>query len=108
MGITTFSSIIESNGKTVRENNFDKEHKIPLRTLVEVEIKETYGENAWIKGIARLYVVTHGRDCDGTPLYGLAADLVAWDAPWINDLVRRAISKYYGGYDEKSLKVIRG
>lgn len=56
--------MIESNGKTVRENNLSKEHSIPLDTLVEVKGTENTG--------IRAFVVYYHRDCDGTPLYGLS------------------------------------
>ena len=51
--------IVEKNGKTVRENNLEIQHKIPLNSLVELN-----------NGV-RLFVVVHTRDCDGTPLYVL-------------------------------------
>ena len=56
-------TVNEKTGKTWREENLEKEHNIPLKTLVEVE-----GSGL------RMYVVKHMRDCDGTPLYGLSAD----------------------------------
>jgi hypothetical protein len=57
---TFLSDMIEDNGKSVKENNMEKNHNIPIGSLVE--IKET-GE--------RLYVCMQTRDCDGTPLYAL-------------------------------------
>ena len=51
----------EKTGKTWKEENLEKEHEIPLKTLVEVE-----GSGL------RLYVVKYMRDCDETPLYGLS------------------------------------
>lgn len=69
--IMFFSDMVEKNGKTVRENNMAIKHSIPLGTLVEVKYDEWYGDGACSKVHARLFVVEHNRDCDGTPLYGL-------------------------------------
>ena len=63
--------LVEENGKTVRENNMAIKHKIPIGTLVDVKYDEWYGDGACSKVHARLFVVEHNRDCDGTPLYGL-------------------------------------
>lgn len=63
------SDIVEANGKTVRENNMAIEHKIPLGTLVEVKYDTWFGGGACERVHARLWVVGHTRDCDGTPLY---------------------------------------
>lgn len=65
------NDIVESNGKTVKENNLGTAHKIPIGTLVEV-----YWENGEYNGL-RLFVVSHDRDCDGTPLYGLSFEVDA-------------------------------
>ena len=80
------ADIVEKNGKTVRENNLSEKHKIPLGTLVEVDI----GQSSH-KGV-RLYVCAHNRDCDGSPLYTLGIPG----------------EEYFrtGGYGEESLKVI--
>jgi hypothetical protein len=61
------SDMVEANGKTVRENNLEKGHTIPLGSLVECNSES--GDYEW-EGI-RLYVVKHSRDCDGGPLYDL-------------------------------------
>ena len=58
------ADIVEKNGLTVRENNLKVKHKIPLGSLVEVDI-EGHEENG-----VRLFVISHDRDCDGTPLDG--------------------------------------
>lgn len=78
--IMLFSELVESNGKTVRENNLAREHKIPIGTLVEVRYDEWFGNGACEKVHARLWVVEHARDCDGTPLYTLAART---DPEWV-------------------------
>ena len=75
MNIVRFSDIVETNGKTIRENNLELQHKIPIGTLVEVKTSEWLGDGACEKIHARWFVAMHGRDCDGTPLYGLAARL---------------------------------
>jgi hypothetical protein len=53
------SEMVEPNGKTIRENNLEIKHTIPLNTLVELETG------------ARVFVCQRTRDCDGTPLYCL-------------------------------------
>lgn len=76
MTIFTFvGDIVETNGKTVKENNLNKNHNIPLKSLVEIvnmEENEEGSENG-----LRLFVVGHSRDCDGTPLYDLSFTLSA-------------------------------
>jgi hypothetical protein len=67
------SDIVEPNGKTIKQNNMDIQHKIPIGTLVEV-----YWEGGEYNGV-RLFVVEHVRDCDGTPLYNLSFDLEVVD-----------------------------
>ena len=65
--------MIEENGKSIKENNMEIKHDIPLGTIVEIitwdkESQEKYG------GL-RLFVVECDRDCDNTPLYGLSWDI---------------------------------
>jgi len=62
------ANLVESNGKTVRENNLNREHRIPIGTLVEVNIP--YCSQHGI----RMFVCEHTRDCDGTPMYALYYD----------------------------------
>lgn len=64
-------NVVEPNGKTIRENNLQKMHAIPIGTLVEVKYDNWLGGGACEKVHARLWVVAHTRDCDGTPLYSL-------------------------------------
>lgn len=66
------ADIVEENGKTIRDNNLEKVHSIPIGTLVEVKYDEWHDGGACEKVHARLYVVSHDRDCDGTPLYSLS------------------------------------
>ena len=71
--ITFVGDIVEENGKTWRENREAIPHNIPIDTLVEVKYDSWYGNGACSKVRARLFVVEHARDCDGSPLYTLAA-----------------------------------
>lgn len=89
--IVFFGDLSTNDGsdKTIKEVNLEKKHNIPFGTLVELE------------GGVRLFVVFHGRDCDGTPLYWLSPKLNESKAPAFN------ISSRIGGYSEESLKVIK-
>lgn len=113
MDFISFGNIVEENGKTIRENNLLVSHNIPVGTLVEVKYDEWHGDGACAKIHARLWVVEHTRDCDGTPLYALSA----WTKAAIEE-----ISEIYGikqddfrikmycgiknGFSEKSLTVV--
>jgi hypothetical protein len=80
----------DPQGRSYREVNAEKQHSIPLGTLVEID------------NGCRLFVVNHGRDCDQTPLYGLSADkddIVQHDTRFVN-------SGWTFGHTEESLKVI--
>lgn len=70
--IQTVHHIVEENGKTIRENNMEKQHDVPVGALVELVDKENYDEEDKRDVGCRLVVVNHSRDCDGTPLYDLA------------------------------------
>ena len=85
--------IVEENGKTIRENNMDLEHKIPIGSLVELPDGE------------RLFVCRHSRDCDGTPLYEMTmkGDI---GKDWAN-LNTRIYGNLLSGYSEDSLKLIK-
>ena len=63
--------IVEANGKTIKETNLALQHKIPVGTLVEVDWQQWHGDGACWSMKARLWVVEHTRDCDGTPLYSI-------------------------------------
>jgi hypothetical protein len=80
-----------NSGKTYREENTEKEHIIPIGSLVE------------LKSGVRLFVVFHERDCDGTPLYCLAID----STDTIQEHPSFLNRKWHGGYSEESLKVIK-
>jgi len=88
-------------GKTWREENGEKTHKIPLDALVEV-IPWEHGTHNGVRG----YVSGHGRDCDGTPLYSITMEKglrVDKYGPEFIHLIRAAFT---GGFSEESLKVI--
>lgn len=58
----------DTAGRSYRQVNAEKSHGIAVGTLVEIRTEEGGGEGV------RMYVVSHGRDCDMTPLYYLSAD----------------------------------
>lgn len=92
-------------GKTYREENNAKEHKIPLGSLVEVDFDDTYNDRPH-KGL-RLFVVKHDRDCDGTPLYSLS-----FDKNWKEDMYGSQFNfaarcRIDSGYSEETLKVLK-
>ena len=106
MSIINFSSIVEDNGKTIKENNMKKTHNIPLNTLVEVDYDKYFGNGVRIKGKARMFVVECGRDCDGTPLYWLAT---APKKEWFKFASNITCETYYhftGGYSEEYLTIV--
>ena len=72
MELVPFHRIVEANGKTIRENNLETIHRIPIGSLVEVKFNSWFSDGACWKVHARLWVVHHSRDCDGTPLYTLS------------------------------------
>lgn len=60
---------VEENGLTIKENNLNRKHQIPIGELVEVIPWDIEARAKW-EGI-RLRVVAHHRDCDGSPLYSI-------------------------------------
>ena len=82
-------------GKTHKEENLERRHNIPLGTLVEVKFDNWFGDGACWKVHARLWVVAHTRDCDGTPLYSISR----WQSPF-------QLHRTYPGFSEKSLTVV--
>lgn len=80
----------QKTGKTIKQSNLDIKHAIPIGTLVELP-----------SGV-RLFVVFHGRDCDGSPLYWLSSDNL--------DTTQRvkgfANPKWIGAYSEEFLKMV--
>jgi len=82
----------DPQGRSYKQVNAEKTHAIPIGSLVELP-----------EGV-RLFVASHERDCDQTPLY--------WLTPDYDDFVREregwANPKWIGGYSDTSLVVIRG
>ena len=120
----TFGDIVEANGKTIRQNNLSKKHSLPLGTLVEAEVSVEMAKGTYLTGKAKFYIFTHDRDCDGTPLYGIASD--SWEGladcfqktpeemrsimhgdriVW-NRIMGAFNIKYFHGYSEDILTVI--
>jgi hypothetical protein len=87
-------------GRSYREVNRARAHAIPVGALVEIRSDP---ECPSAMAGVRLFVVMHSRDCDGTPLYELCAD--PRDTVQANPRLRNA--RWYGGYGEESLTVIR-
>lgn len=99
--------IVEKNGKTIHENNLEKKHSIPIDSLVEVYYLKWFDSHACQKVIARLWVIDHQRDCDGTPLYLLSS--VKKEAL---DAIRHAFEHaegviITGGHGEESLTLVQ-
>lgn len=85
--IMFMKDIVEDNGKTIFENNMEKSHNIPIDSLVEVKSDGWFGDGACIRYQARLWVVEHIRDCDGTPLYILSEEKAN---------TRKELERYFG------------
>lgn len=79
----------DPQGRSYREVNADKQHQIPLDTLVELLDDEDKPSGE------RLYVKQHNRDCDQTPLYSLGLKH------------HESIYQWVHGFSEGSLKVIK-
>lgn len=79
-----YKDIKEKDGKTIEQNNLEKKHKYEIGSLVE------YKPN----GI-RLFVHSHNRGCDGTPLYTLAYDMDP------------SIYETFSGFNEEFLTLIK-
>ena len=115
--VVSVGSIVESNGKTIYENNMARSHNIPIGALVEVKYDKYHGDGACEKVHARLWVVKHGRDCDGTPLYRLSkvplsvreTDIqIILDNQWriSGDKAANIFHGSEGGFTEEDLTVI--
>lgn len=70
MPIIQVSQIIESNGLPNFINNLNQHHQIPL--MSSVSIKQDPDSEQNIHSTKQFFVVSHTRDCDGTPLYHIA------------------------------------
>lgn len=70
MPIIQVSQIIESNGLPNFINNLNQHHQIPLMSSVSIKLDTDSDNN--IDPSQQFFVVSHTRDCDGTPLYHIA------------------------------------
>ena len=87
-----------ATGKTLKQVNQERRHKIALGTLAEVKFDAWFGGGACWKVHARLWVVDHSRDCDGTPLYVLSR--------WRDPADARRFGDLHGGMSEEALTVV--
>jgi hypothetical protein len=95
VGIDVIYNLINpETGKTYKDENLEKQHRIPIGALVEVKWDTWFGEGACWKVHARLWVVAHRRDCDGTPLYSISQ----WQDPGF-----AMPDRAFHGFDEKHL-----
>lgn len=97
------ADIVEKNGKTIRENNMERKHGIPCGTLVEVKYDRWHGDGACEKVHARLWVVEHTRDCDGTPLYSLSGQREPNLDMFPNEQIGKAVWNFRSGFAEDDL-----
>lgn len=92
MAIMNLHDFVEENGKTIKENNLEKQHKFLVGDLVEIQ-----------KSGVRMFVVAQTRDCDGTPLYSLC--------PNKDNIVqeRKGFANYgwHNGYSEYGMILIK-
>ncbi|HAT8517579.1 hypothetical protein [Vibrio parahaemolyticus] len=92
--------IVESNGKTIKENNFSLKHEYPIMSQVKVVSHDSWLsreseviQNAVNAGLP-FYVVQHIRDCDGTPLYAVSfVPLTAAEDERLNEKYLSMVSK---------------
>jgi len=98
----------------------DLSHNIPVGAIVEIpnfnrffeeqttgrwpDTKAIEGTQIEIEGRARLYIVGHTRDCDGTPLYMVSAAPIGFPSS-IPDRMKYALLARFSdsGYSEESL-----
>jgi len=128
MNIINIKDIVEDNGKTVEENNLAVGHNIPIGTVVEFEFETCHhhdseihgGDGLFSKGIKRLVVCEHNRDCDGSPLYAMAccanpgeqlddffsAIGAANPQGFLRNNLLESMYQYTSGYPEEALTVI--
>lgn len=130
MKATLVNDLVEANGKTWKENNLDIQHNIPVGKQVRAKIDMTGIRDTFIKGEAVLFVKSHDRDCDGTPLYTLswtppaaAWEILQYARPDLSESEKRDLyerkkkefeeldrifgdSNMFSGYTEQDLKLI--
>lgn len=95
MEVVPYHRLCGVNGKAIHEENMAIPHRIPIGTLVEVKYDTWHREGACEKVHARLWVVEHNRDCDGTPLY--------YVSQWRDPESAKLFSDIRGGFGEESL-----
>lgn len=81
--IVMVSDIVEANGKTIRQNNLEREHDISIGSLVEITCDPEWEDPENPRNGLRLFVVNHSRDCDGTPLYDMSFELGVYQV-WLD------------------------
>jgi len=110
-------SLVEANGKTIRQNNLEKQHR--LQEGQEVRVYTCDGEDDPPGTIDHVhddqcashvaFILHCGRDCDGTPLYwigGLAAcsEMQARGSTHtFNNMAWRVFNQVAGGYGEEDV-----
>lgn len=120
--LVPFHSIVTESGKTIREENLELAHGIPLGQVVDIEKNlesccmelHCVGDTEIVVGFTgtmRMIVVSHNRDCDGTPLYGVASKPVK--PPKGHSIAegiryRSLVGFYDHGYMEQSLTPVEG
>ncbi len=82
--------IVGEDGLTDKERNNAIQHLYPVFTMVEIKLDD---EDRVENGL-RLYVHSHTRDFDGTPLYNLTADIEAIKSPCTQEPLRTLTCPY--------------
>lgn len=72
INVADLVDINDLHGRTFREINREKEHKLPIGTLVEIKYDGPDDDDSHRS--VRLYIVHQSRDCDQTPGYYLSYD----------------------------------
>lgn len=98
--IVFVSDTVEDNGKTIRENNLEIKHKLSIGDLVEI-----YWEDGEYNGV-RLRICGLFRDCDGTPLYNLTANLENYKYNEERYGKNSILTQCIGGFSEGNLTKI--
>ena len=84
---------VEKNGKTIKDNNLNIQHRLSVGTLVEIR-NSTREDWEWTG--MRMYICKHTRDRDGYPLYSLGPketkDRFNWSHGFTEDCLREVRS----------------
>lgn len=84
-------------------------HNIPIGTIVSVDVKideedAKRGTSIKLTGTCNLIVISHNRDCDGTPLYSVSDIPVRYPSEAGEHMKYAYFSKFHKhGYPESSL-----